>query len=99
MSRLKKPNDQNFVTVKMSWKLKHQLVQNEGGSGIRTESSTAPPKSTVSGVELFSFTITGLDLCQLRFVTAFRKLYYLVSIIVHISTTKKVTASNNMYRG
>lgn len=40
------------------------------GSGIRTESSTAPPKSIVSIGLLFSFTITGFDLCQQRLVTA-----------------------------
>lgn len=40
------------------------------GSGIRMESSTAPPKRAISGVQVLSFTITGFDLCQHKLVTA-----------------------------
>lgn len=40
------------------------------GSGIRIESSAAPPRRAVSAVQLLSFTITGFDLCQQRLATA-----------------------------
>lgn len=40
------------------------------GSGISIESSTETPRRAVSAVQLFSFTNTGLDLCQHRLVTA-----------------------------
>ena len=45
-------------------------VREGSGSGIRIESSTAPPIRAISAVQLFSFTNTGLDLCQQRLVTA-----------------------------
>lgn len=45
-------------------------VTEGSGSGIRIESSTAPPSRAVSAVQLFSFTNTGFDLCQQRLVTA-----------------------------
>lgn len=40
------------------------------GSGISTESSVIPPRRAVSAVQLFSFTMTGFDLCQDKLVTA-----------------------------
>lgn len=40
------------------------------GSGIRTESSLAPPRRAVSAVQLLSLTIKGFNLCQHKLVTA-----------------------------
>lgn len=45
-------------------------VMEGSGSGIRIESSTASPRRAVSAVQLLSFMITGLDLCQDKLVTA-----------------------------
>lgn len=40
------------------------------GSGIRIESSTVSPTRAVSAVQFLSSTVTGLDLCQHKLVTA-----------------------------
>lgn len=40
------------------------------GSGIRTDSSLVPPRRATSAVQLFSFTMTGFDLCQHKLATA-----------------------------
>lgn len=45
-------------------------VAEGSGSGISIDSSSAPPRRAVSVEQLFSFTITGLALCQHKLVTA-----------------------------
>lgn len=49
------------------------------GSGIKNESPTSPARSTVSSVQLLSFTVTvtGFDLCQQRLETAWLRSHHI----------------------